>query len=507
MSRPFSLLTVLILLSWTQGWGQTAYLLRLDEGWQRMDPDSAKAAEVELPVREEALSQLELSYVFCAPDSVAGDSLYFYLEGVAWTAELILDSAYLGAQSRPFGPWIIPIPRSLLPPGTTHRLVLRLEDGASFDWHPTPFLGISQAPLLLQKDQLGPFQGAGMPLAREADTVAIVAPYYRSSAFVFDSLEAALNLLPLYKNGIQKVFFPFPAGHRLQRMCRELGFEEVKVLSDTQHICLINAYPYESRHFLTQERFWLDEQAYRTSSYGDAFRLGQKARREEPGLGLVFMILFPLLSAFLIKLSNPGFFLDQRAILFNPKLNLGGAIDLTASNTGLLGILILLKSLNLAIFLSLIVYYVLRENQWEQLNLLRDWSLLNQWFYGSENLWQIFQRSLLLVVLWFMLKNLLLSLVGWSYRVKSLVAGLMSLEVVAAFPMILFLGIPIALILFMPSIWGGWLIVLMLLLLSAYLLRKIYVFYIGLERLFTFSTAVKFLYICALNLMPYVIWL
>ena len=505
MCQRFFVLMVLILLGWAQGWGQSGYLLRFDKDWQRMDQDSTTA--IDLPVREEGLAQLELSHAFCVPDSLEGDTLYFYLEGVAWMAELILDSAYLGAQSRPFGAWVIPVPRSLLPPGTTHHLVLRLEIGPSFDWHPTPFLGMSQAPYLLEKDQLAPFQRAGMPLAQEADTVAIVAPFYRSSGFVFDYQEAALNLLPVHKQGLQKVFFPFPADHRLQRMCRELGFEEVKVLSDTQCICLINAYPYESRHFFTQERFWIDDQAYRTSSYGDAFHLGNKARLEAPGLGLVFMILFPLLSTFLIKLFNPGFFQDQRAILFNPKLNLGGAIDLTASNTGLLGILILLKSLNLAIFLSLVIYYVLRENQWEQLNLLRDWSLLNQWFYGSENLWQIFQRSLLLVVLWFVLKNLLLSWVGWIYRVKNLVAGLMSLEVVAAFPLILFLGIPIALILFIPSIWGGWMIVMMLLLLSAYLLRKIYVFYIGLERLFTFSTAVKFLYICALNLMPYVIWL
>ncbi|MEL7340705.1 MAG: DUF4271 domain-containing protein, partial [Bacteroidota bacterium] len=187
--------------------------------------------------------------------------------------------------------------------------------------------------------------------------------------------------------------------------------------------------------------------------------------------------------------------------------HLNVSLDVTSSNTGLLGIMMLLKGLNLSMIISLLIYYIMREHEWERLNVIRDWSLLSQWFYGWDSLWQIFVRSIQLVAIWFGIKFSFLALLGRGYGIKGLVEGVMSLEVAASFPLILFMGLPVGLVLFTDTIWGGWLAVLLLLLGLIYLLRRLYVFFIGLERLFSFSSAVNFVYICALNLIPYLIWL
>lgn len=482
----------------------TPYLLRFADGWQRSDGNSLQL--VALPFTEDSLDQLSLLYSFEVPDVRITDTLFLYLEGVVWNAELSLDNRYLGGRRQPFAPWVIPIPPALLQACSQYQLRLHLQRGTPYPWHPQAFLALLNPPLLLTREQRQAYQKTLVPTVAQADTVAIVASYYREHGYSFSPLAAARNLQPVYKKGIRTLYFPFWPGREMLELCGQLGFQQIEALQDTHYLCLVNAYPYEARTFLTQDRFWLDPQGYRTADYGDAFYMGQRANNESPGLGLILMILFPLISTFLIKLLNPGFFQTQWGMLWNPKLHLMGGVDITTTNTGLLGILMLLKSLNLAIFLSLLIFYVLRENQWQQLNLLQDWSLLNQWFYQSQSLWQIFRRSLLLVGLWFLVKHLLLALLGWGFRIKNFLAGVMSLEVFAAFPLILVLSLPLALILFTQAAWGPWFSALGALLVVVYLFRRVYVFYVGLGRMFNFSSGVKFLYICALNLLPYMIW-
>lgn len=484
-------------------------MLRMDGKWVLEVEDTQQ--EISLPYISQKDRRAILSYRFCSPDSLGTDLLYFWFEGLAWEADFMLGDAYLGMSDGPFGVRRVAIPPQLMRPGDWNELKIILTRGKSLPWHPEAFLAMLKTPFLLNQSQLNIAESAQQKTYPKADTVAIVAPYYRSYGYSFNLFEAVRTLQAVIDAKIGYVHFPFPPGRELRSLSERLGLKEIDQLTDTTQICLINTYPYSARELPTQARFWLDENAYRTTDYGGIRPLNSDSvvepNRIDHPIGLMLMLLFPLLSMFLLKILNPGYFTSQVSLMLNPKLHLSTSLDATGSNTGLLGILMILKGINLSILISLIIYYVLRENEWEQLNLIRDLSLLNQWFYGSGGLWQIFVRSIELTMIWFGVKYLFLIVLGRGFQIKGLVEGIMSLEIAASFPLILFLTLPLGLILFMNTLWGGWAMSIFLLLGLLYLIRRAYVFFIGLERLFNFSSAVNFLYICALNLIPYLIWL
>ncbi|MEM6346232.1 MAG: DUF4271 domain-containing protein [Bacteroidota bacterium] len=483
-------------------------LVVMDQAWELEVADERRS--IQLPYISQEAKEAKLSYRFCGPDSLGTDSLFLWFDGLTWESEYMIGDAYLGMSTQAFGTSFIAIPPQLIRLGEWNELVVILSLGESMTWHPSPFLAMLEAPLLLNRQQLEQAKKQPLKEVSTADTIAIVAPYYRAHAYKFNLFEAVRNLQAVIDANIQYVHFAFPPDRQLQLLCGKLGLIEVTHLEDTSQLCLINAYPFAARDFPTPARFWLDQKANRTNHYGDIWPLNSRsvinpAKVDYP-IGLIFMILFPLLSMFLLKLLNPGYFSSQLGFLSNPKMHLSTSLDATGSNTGLLGILMILKGINLSILISLLVYYVLRENEWEQLNIIRDWSLLNVWFYGSKSLWQIFVRSTELSLIWFGLKYLFLVVLGRGFGIKGLVEGIMSIEIAASFPLILFMSLPVGLIQFMDTLWGGWLLSIFLLLALIYLIRRAYIFFLGLQRLFSFSSAVNFLYICALNLIPYLIW-
>ena len=82
---------------------------------------------------------------------------------------------------------------------------------------------------------------------------------------------------------------------------------------------------------------------------------------------------------------------------------------------------------------------------------------------------------------------------------------MLNLNVVGAFPLIWVMGLPGAFLLFSDHIgqrssWAG---ILIGILLVIYLIRQLYISYLGLEKLFAFSSGIKILYICGFNILPY----
>ncbi|MEL6590523.1 MAG: DUF4271 domain-containing protein [Bacteroidota bacterium] len=484
-------------------------LVLMDGQWQWQVEEDRQS--ISLPFIDTKARRCTLDYRFCVPDSIGPDSLFLLFEGMAWESEVLLDESYIGLLRDPFVATQLAISPDLLGRGEMQAIRIVLHKAEGKTWYPEPFVGMMNPPRLMTRRQLRQYYRQFETKVSRGDTVAIVAPYYRSSGYCYSAFEAMRNLQPVYDAGIEYVYFPFPPSGELLALCERLELKVVREIVDTTQIALINTYPFAERYFPTQAHFWLDEEAYRTSFYGDVRTLDNRFRsqldsRNYP-LGIVLMLLFPILSLFLLKILNPGYLASQLNFLFNPKMHLGVSLDATGSNTGLLGIMMILKGINLSIIISMLIYYIMREHEWECLNIIRDWSLLSQWFYGRESLWQIFVRSLQLVAIWFGIKYSFLALLGRGYGIKGLVEGVMNLEVAASFPLILFMGLPVGLVLYKDTIWGGWLAALLLLLGLLYLIRRLYVFFIGLDRLFSFSSAVNFLYICALNLIPYLIWL
>ena len=498
---------LLVILADGHLWAKTnppvgACLFNFGEGWK-----DEMGNTLNIPFEREDQQSILLSHSFCLNDSIP-DTAYLYFEGIAWVAELELNGKYLDVHEVSFDPWIIPVASQFLY-DTLNVLKVRLSLGERKEFYPRPFLGIFRPAYLLTASQIDSLQNPILPKVDDADTLCIIAPYFGDS-YAFDPYEASRIILPVHKRSINFVHFAFPPDREFRRYCQSLGLIEVEQIKTGNYLGLVNEYPYEPAVFRTKAEFWLDESGYRTANYGDLYPAEKSYRAvtdDEHSLLLVLIILFPLISLFLIKLLSRGFFSSQLAMLFKPKLFLEPSMEASLSNRGLLYILQALKALNGATFLSLLVYYIQNENQWQILNVFTDWSLINQIFYLSDTLFTIFMKSLFLLTAWTVCKQLFMGLIGVGFRMKGIGTAYMGLEIVRSYPLALILSTPIALILYLEKLWGGIMAIFLVLILLIYASRSVYVLFIGLDRLFSFSSAVKFLYICTFNVLPYIILL
>lgn len=479
--------------------------LNLKEGWK--EPSGVK---YEIPFQFENLDarSLVLDLEVCTGPQ---DSLYLYFEGIAWHAELELDDKFLGIHDDPFSPWIIPIESSWIDHKKA-QLKLHLTKSKSFSNYPKPFLGIFRPVYLLNKQRLQKLSARLLPKNPTADTVAVLAPYYRDKGFIFDAFEAAKNINPILKAGIKTVYFPFEPGREMRSFCRELGLGELEVFDEEKVYGLINSYPYDRSKLAFMNRFWLDNDGNRRADYlvfvsGERSFFDKWSRISEKSLLLILLILFPIISLFLIKLANPGFFYGMQGLLVNPKLFISSFTDAAFSNQGLLYVLHLLSICNVAIWISLGILYMQSINYWDFLHVFREQSLLRLIFNEEDGLFLILGKSFSLLLIWFLFKQLLVGLLGSIFRIKGMRLEVMGLEIVADYPLILLMSTPFALFLFMDSFWGSTLLFVSLLVVLIFYLRTLYVMYVGLDRLFSFSYTVKFLYICSLNVIPYFILL
>ncbi|MEM6765789.1 MAG: hypothetical protein AAF655_12710 [Bacteroidota bacterium] len=477
-------------------------LWNLDQNWKDVE-----GREYQIPFWNEDKSEWEVSLTFslpCSPD----DTVYLWFERLIWQAEIEFNQYYVNVSRTPFQGFAIPLSPDWFQEENKLKVSLIQVDFRKM--YPPRFLGILDGVYLLNKEQLTQWQADILPRAEMADTVAIIAPYYGENVYGFDRSLALRNLLPVINERLKHIYFAYEPDRELRYLCKELGLIRVDSLTEDTQVAWVHAYKYEASTFPYPTEFWLDERGNRSSGYGTFRSLNQASIQEDPqgySLGLVLMMCFPVLGLFIMKLLNPAFIQSLLGLFISPKLFIDTFVESTYSNLGLLFILILMKVLALAFFLSLLLYYVSMENQWGVLSLLKTSSLAGNFFYGTQTLSGLFWKSMLLLSAWVGVQYILLSIIGAVYRIKNLAMGVFNLEIVGGYPLILFLSIPLSLMFFTPSLWGGvWKWVLILLLLT-YFLRKIYVQYVGLDRLFTFSYGMKILYICAFNMLPYIIWL
>ena len=478
-------------------------LLVLDQDWQH---DGLRF--LDLPFELHGIETGEFLYMFDWTENPSQDSLYIYLGGVAGEAEIELNGRFLGIQPQSLKEWVIGIHGNWLKP-TGNELTLQLHVGEIDPLHARPFLGIVRPVEILTKEQLLERRQRSISSVGSADTVGIVAPYFRTTGFGFDTFEALRNLYPLKQQKITHLYFPFPAGERFRSLCVQTGFVLVDSLTPETYVCPINAYPYEPVGFPFSPRFWIDEKGNATEYYGNAYpwkSLWVKPKRDSDHVLLAVLVIFPLLVAFFIKLLNPGFFSLLLSLLFTPKRYVDTPNETLYTNKGLLWSLVWVRTLSLAIFMTLILYYVQVENQWKLLNIFRDWSLLSNIFYPGKNLEELLLVSVGILIVWVLFKYGTISFIGGVFRIKAMASRVASLDVLGTYPIILVLPIPISLILFMDQLWGGAMLILLLTIVGIYLVRHIYVLYIGLDRFFGFSSAMKILYICTFIIVPYMVW-
>jgi hypothetical protein len=465
-----------------------------------------------VPFEGDELDTVRLLLTLDRPSGVADeDTLYLYFEGVAWEAELLLNRYYLGVNQSPFVPWVVPVLGAWLQ-AEGNLLALRLHDGRAGQHEPRPFLGIFRPGWLLSACALAERQQAG-PQSRHigGDTVAVVAPWFGPAhQHSFDSVAAIQRLLPLYREGIQELYFWYEPGQQLRQLCQDLGLRIVDSLRPATRVAFINAYPYEMARFDQPPYFWLDTAAHRTTHYGRFLRWESAPGERVPPRdrsGLALILLLPLLGAALIKLSSPGFFAAQGAMLSQPTLYIENTFYNNISSTGALLVLTMIRMLVMTCFVALLAYYCAQHQLWPTVSLITERSLFFQVFGEASGLGELWLRSLLVIALMEGIRHLVMGLIGQVFQIKGLLTSMVSLDVVGSYPLVLLLGVPMGLLLLAAGT-GLWLAQGFALLISGlYWLRKVYVNFQGLDRGASFSSGMKFLYICTFNITSILIWL
>lgn len=481
--------------------------LCLSGPWQLRGSEASYEVPFQLPMQDTARLRLTLA----RPEGVSeADTLYIYVPGVAWEAELLLNQYYLGVNPRPFAPWVVPVAvRWLRPEG--NQLALRLQSGPARRHEPRPFLGVFRELWLLSAAELALRRPAPLPEADSTRPVGLLAPYYGPAyGYRFDSLAALRRLLPLRREGIRQVACWYEPGPNLRALCRTLGLRLVQLPPPGTSVALINAYPYDPGRFDQPPQFWLDEQGRRTVGYGRIQPWQQASPLQIPAadrVGLALLLLWPLFGAFLIKLSSPGFFAAQGAMLRQPTPYIENTFYSNVSSTGALLLLTLVRVLTLSCCVTLLAYYCARHQLWAEVSLLTKRSLFFQVFGEISQLARLWLVSVLVVALLEGIRHLLMWLVGQVFRLKGLLSSMVSLDLVGSYPLVLLLGIPLGLLLLgdVAPFWLGQAVAWLTF--GSYWLRKVYVTYQGLDKGASFSSEMKILYICSFNMTPLLIWL
>lgn len=462
----------------------------------------------QLPVENKDTAKLALSYEFNYADSLGRDSLFLFFEGLSWRIEVELNDYYLGVFDKAFETWYLPVRREWFHEGG-NKLKITLSQGNPIPYYPMPTLMMLNAPALVNRVQLEELMFQHLPESQETDTVGIIAPYYFQHSYKFDRHAAVISLLTLKNQGIEDLYFAFPPGRKAEALAAQMGFRRVRALKEEMHMGAVNFFPVNNKAIVADLPFWLDINEKRTQNFGMLTPMNIKRVSNSyiaPKSLLSLLILFPLFGLALIKIISTGYYSSMAGLLISPKLFIDAAKDLGSGSQSFLVLLHFIKGICLVCVMSMAIFYIQKENQWHITQIITENTLTQQLFSKVDSLFATVLKCFAVLMVWYGIKYFFLLFLGRIYGIKGFVSGIISLDTVGSFPLILFLAVPMALIIFSTQIWGGawfWVGSFMVLI---YLIRKMYVFYIGLERLFSFSYSMKFLYICAFIILPYIIW-
>jgi hypothetical protein len=438
--------------------------------------------------------------------------LYLYFEGVAWKTELKLNGKFLGTNSKPFDTWVIPIQTEWLREHDNLLELTLIKSELSMEkFYPAPFLGIFRPCYLLDSRQLAKLQQPYMTKVQTTSkTVGIFAPYYQEKGFVFDKFEAVRTLIHLKKENINYIYFLFEPSKELKQLCADLGFTQVTKLSENQNVAWLNKYPYSPDDFNFSEQFWVDEHYFRTSHYGMSHRFDSDeihTEQHDTSILYVLMILFPLLGMFIVKLLNPGFFYAFQEILIRPRWQMDNFIDATLSNQGLQSILFLLKIVIISIFITLMIDYVHLHNQWHIIETLNKNGLFRWWFNDRGALYHYFVKSLIIVGMWAGFRFVLIKMIASPFRVNQMYEKMLNLELMGSYPLLFIMPLPLVFLQFAGYPYHDFLWFMQWLLILIFLTRQIYIYYIGMEKMFKMSNSIRIMYIIVFILLPYIVCL
>lgn len=484
--------------------GGLAPILDLRGKWVDVDEGS-----ITVPFCDQKKKRRDLGRVFDLPGYAAlPEKLFLYFEGLSWSAEVRLNGALLAVTEDPFAEYLLPLQKEWLHPvGNQLEVVLR-ETGPSKPLFPGRFLGIYRQVFILGPDSLN--RTARVPRkAISAKRAVVVAPWTATEGIVHDTQAVAQALQGIFAYpDPDPVYFPFRPSAQSMELAARLGVTVLLDIAGADSICFYNRYPVSPEAGAFFGRFWRDEKNRPTEVYGKYFSVDSLEHRDLASpdkVALLILLLGPVLMMLLLKLITPRIYSSLPEYLTKTKIYLeliAGAKFLKDQQRWAMN---LTRMVFTSVFVSLYIYYVSLSGDWTRLNIVSSESFLYHYFEGSTpSLLQIFLQVLGVVVGLNLFKYFMLNLSGSIFRVFGFSATLQNLDIFASFPLNLLPIIPGAVIFFLEADTGHILLHVWHALILIYFIRRLILVFNGLTKLFQFSTGIKILYICSLELAPWI---
>jgi Domain of unknown function (DUF4271) len=454
--------------------------------------------------------EMTISHTFDLPSlDELQDTLYLYCEAIAWSSEINLNGRLLAVTDDPFAEHLLPLDKSwLLPVG--NRLEIRLSThGLSFPWYPKHFLGVFRQLLLLQVDSLPRFPKFPVTVGH-APKAALFAAWsvdqqYKSDSEMIMALGQGLFSFP-YRVPIA---FPFRPSNKSMAILAAMGWEVLANPDGADSLAAYNSFPFSTEAEHKNLHFWRDADMRPTAYYGDYQRkesVNNPELNEPDKVSLLLLIFIPVLCMFLLKMLAPRAYGSLGEYLTKTKIYMELIVDNKFLKVEQRWLMNSMRMIITAVTVALFLYYVQLSESWRVLNIFSGRSVLYRTLYGtSMPPWEIFWWALVVTLTLNLVKYFVINGIGTIFRVFSLGPSIQNLDVFCSFPLNLVPFLPATFIYFLDPISGGILLRVWAILFLLYGARRLWLMSSGLGRLYQISRSLKILYICTLEILPWII--
>lgn len=454
--------------------------------------------------------RLFLAKTFDIPNYEAlQDTVYIYFEAVAWSSEIFLNGFLLKVTEDPFAEHLLPIRKDLLQPNTNRLTVEMRTDGAAYEWYPERFLGIFRQVSLLQADTTG--NSVNFPeILDHAPRAAMIAPWSEGGGYLDDTTVLRMASQGLFSFPYEiPLVFPFkPSNKAMQYLARK----GLKVLASAAHadsIAAYNQFPFSGELGNWNITFWRDLEMRPTSHY-DHFQsvagLGKPPIKDADRTALLICLLIPLLSLLAVKMAAPRVYSNMAEFITKNKIYLELIVNNKFLKTEQRWLINLVRLILTGSSVALYLYYIELTGDTRILNFFSERSILGSALGNEEiGLYTLFWKVTGIVIVLNFLKYIFLDAIGRIFRAYNLAVSVQNLDVFAAFPLNILLLAPATFIFFLDANMGWIMMYVWLSIFGLYGIRRVNLIYVGLGRLYPVSVSLKILYICTLEILPWVL--
>lgn len=473
---------------------------------------SSQGRNVQIPFLERETSEMQLTRWLKIPEEhQPGKQLYLYLEGVSWTAEIYLNDQLLKVTQDPFAEHLLPLNEDWLHSGGDQLRINLSRDGADYSLYPEHFLGIHRSVYILESDTANSFIPQ-LEMISFASKAVVLAPWSEKELFLNDT-----NVIRKYTEGLFSipknvpVCLPFRPSNAALGILAEMKIPVLFSVEGADSLAFYNSYPMARKPEILQPDFWREANHRPGKGYGK-FQSWEELRlpktKDLNRFALLSLLLLPVLGMLAIRLGIPRVYDHLPEYLSKTKIYL----ELIGNNkylkTGQRFLMNFVRITVTGATISLFLYYLNGSGSLAKLNMWSETSILYDLLSGSEySAIEILGLTLVVLLVINSLKYMMLNMVGGIFRLNSFSATMQSLDIFASFPLNLLPLVPLVFIFFVDSGVGEILLVVWYVFFLAFLVRRIILIYAGMSRLFSFSTSLKFLYICTLEFLPWVLLL